>query len=126
VTFWPNFTTHDGWTNCHRELAQLSQVTISTPSPRGGWKIRELNDTGTKKMWVEKFKSPIVTRTNHVGQSVTRTKCGWTKCQGTPKHALFTFARCMYAVLTHAMRIYAISISTYSVCMCAICMYGTL
>jgi hypothetical protein len=58
-------------------------VTISPPAPRGEQKIRGLNDTGTKKMWVEKFKSPIVTRTNRVGRIVTRTKRGWTKRQGT-------------------------------------------
>jgi inorganic pyrophosphatase/exopolyphosphatase len=34
-------------------------------------------------MWVEKFKSPTVTRTNCVGRIVTRTKRGWTKRQGT-------------------------------------------
>ncbi len=34
-------------------------------------------------MWVEKFKSPTVTRTNRVGRIVTRTKRGWTKRQGT-------------------------------------------
>jgi hypothetical protein len=61
----------------------MSQMTISPPAPRGGRKIRGLNDTGTKKMWVEKFKSPIVTRTNRVGRIVTRTKRGWTKRQGT-------------------------------------------
>jgi hypothetical protein len=61
----------------------MSQVTISPPGPRGGQNICELNDTGTKKMWVEKFKSPIVTRTNHLGRIVTRTKRGWTKRQGT-------------------------------------------
>jgi hypothetical protein len=66
-------------------LDQLSQVTISPPSLRGGRKIRGLNDTGTKKMWVEKFKSPTVTRTKRVGRTVTRTKCGWTKRQGTRK-----------------------------------------
>ncbi len=63
----------------------MSQVTISPPAPRGGRKICGLNDTGTKKMWVEKFKSPIVTRTNRVGRIVTRTKRGWTKRQGTQK-----------------------------------------
>ncbi len=62
---------------------QLSQVTISQPATRGGRKIHGLNDTGTKKMWVEKFKSPIVTRTKCVGRIVTRTKRGWTKRQGT-------------------------------------------
>jgi hypothetical protein len=61
----------------------MSQVTISPPAPRGERKICGQNDTGTKKMWVEKFKSPTVPRTNHVGQIVTRTKSGWTKCQGT-------------------------------------------
>ncbi len=69
-------------------MDQLSQVTISPPTPRGGRKIRGLNDTGTKKMWVEKFKSPIVTRTNRVGRIVTRTKRGWTKRQGTQLHDL--------------------------------------
>jgi hypothetical protein len=83
VTIGPNFTSHNGWTNCHRRLDQLSQVTMSPPSPRGGRKICGLNDTGTKKMWVEKFKSPHVTRTNRVGWIVTRTKRGWTKHQGT-------------------------------------------
>jgi hypothetical protein len=34
-------------------------------------------------MWIEMFKSPIVTRTNRVGRIVTRTKRGWTKRQGT-------------------------------------------
>jgi hypothetical protein len=62
---------------------QLSQVTISPPAPRGGRKIHGLNNTGTKKMWVEKFNSPIVTRTNRVGQIVTRTKRGWNKLWGT-------------------------------------------
>jgi hypothetical protein len=61
----------------------MSQVTISPPDPRGGRKIHGLNITGTKKMWVEKFKSPIVTRTNRVGRIVTRTKHGWTQRQGT-------------------------------------------
>ncbi len=61
----------------------MSQVTISPLGPRVGQKICGLNDTGTKKMWVEKFKSPIVTRTNSLGRIVTRTKRGWTKCQGT-------------------------------------------
>ncbi len=61
----------------------MSQVTISPPAPRGGQKICGLNYTGTKKMWVEKFKSPIVTSTNRVGRIVTRTKHGWTKRQGT-------------------------------------------
>jgi hypothetical protein len=61
----------------------MSQVTISPPAPRGGRKIRGLNDTGTKMMWFEKFKSPIVTRTNRVGRIVTTTKRGWTKLQGT-------------------------------------------
>ncbi len=61
----------------------MSQVTISPPAPRGGRKICGLNDTGTKEMWVEKFKGPIVTRTNRVGRIVTRTKRGWTKRQGT-------------------------------------------
>jgi hypothetical protein len=61
VTIGPNFTSQNGWTNCHRRLDQLSQVTISPPSPRGGPKICG-NDTGTKKMWVKKFKSPTVTR----------------------------------------------------------------
>ncbi len=32
----------------------MTQVTIRTPAPRGGRKIRGLNNTGTKKMWVEK------------------------------------------------------------------------
>jgi hypothetical protein len=32
----------------------MTQVTISPPAPRGGRKIRGLNNTGTKKMWVEK------------------------------------------------------------------------
>jgi hypothetical protein len=36
VTFGPNFTTHSGWTNFHRGLDQLSQVTISPFPPRGG------------------------------------------------------------------------------------------
>ncbi len=62
VTIRPNFTSHNGWTNCHRRLDQLSQVTICPPSPRGG-----LNETGIKKIWDEKFKSPTVTRTKHVG-----------------------------------------------------------
>ncbi len=61
----------------------MSQVTISPPVPRGGQKIHGLNDTGTKKMWVEKFKSPIVTRTNRVGWIGPRKKRGWTKRQGT-------------------------------------------
>jgi hypothetical protein len=38
---------------------QLSQVTISPPATRGGQKIHGLNDTGTKKMWVKKIKSPM-------------------------------------------------------------------
>jgi hypothetical protein len=48
-------------------------------------------------MWVEKFKSPTVTRTNRVGRIVTRTKRGWTKRQGTgtlyvhSSHMHFTF-----------------------------------
>jgi hypothetical protein len=63
----------------------MSQVTISPPAPRGGQIICGLNDTGTKKMWVEKLKSPIVTGTNRVGRIVTRTKRGWTKRQGTKK-----------------------------------------
>jgi hypothetical protein len=33
-------------------------------------------------MWVEKFKSPTVTRTKSVGRTVTRTKRGCTKHQG--------------------------------------------
>ncbi len=66
-----------------RGVDQLSQVRISPPAPRGGQKICGLNDTGTKKMWVKKFKSPIVTRTNRVGRIFTRTKRGWTKRQGT-------------------------------------------
>jgi hypothetical protein len=61
----------------------MSQVTIGPPDPRGGRKIHGLNDTGTKNMWVKKFKSQIVTRTNRVGRIVTRTKRGWTKRQGT-------------------------------------------
>jgi hypothetical protein len=67
---------------------QLSQVTISPPATRGGQKIHGLNDTGTKKMWVEKFKSPIVTRTKRVGRIVTRTKREWSKCQGTMQNRL--------------------------------------
>ncbi len=73
VTIRPDFISHNGWTNCDRRLDQLSQETISPPSPRRGQRICALNDTGTKKMWVEKFKNP----------TVTRTKCGWTKRQGT-------------------------------------------
>jgi hypothetical protein len=73
----------------------MSQVTISPPDPRGGRKIHGLNDTGTKKMWVEKFKSQIVTRTNRVGRIVTRTKRGWTKRQGTIK---------TFGILSHSSR----------------------
>jgi hypothetical protein len=47
-TIRPNFTTHNGWTNWRRRLDQLSQVKISPPSPSGGQKICELNNTGTK------------------------------------------------------------------------------
>jgi hypothetical protein len=54
----------------------LSQVTIGPPPPEGGQKICGLNITETKKMWVEKFKSPTVTRTKRVGRTVTRTKRG--------------------------------------------------
>jgi hypothetical protein len=61
----------------------MSQVIISPSVPRGGRKIHGLNDTGTEKMWVKTFKSPIVTRTNSVGKIVTRTKCAWTKRQET-------------------------------------------
>jgi hypothetical protein len=34
VTIGPNFSSHNRWTNCHRRLVQLSQVTISPPYPR--------------------------------------------------------------------------------------------
>ncbi len=81
------FATHGGQTKCHRGLKQLSQVTIkiknSPPPPEGGEKIHGLNVTETKKKWVEKFKSPIVSRTKPVGRIATRTKRGWTKCQGS-------------------------------------------
>jgi hypothetical protein len=50
-------------------------MTISPPSLRGGRKIHGLNDTGTKKMWVKKFKSPTVIRTKRVSRIVTRTIC---------------------------------------------------
>ncbi len=36
----------------------------------------------TKRFWVRKFKRLIVTRTNHAGRTVTRTKCGWIKHKG--------------------------------------------
>jgi hypothetical protein len=67
---------------------QLSQVTISPPATRGGRKIHGLNDTGTKKMWVEKFKSTIVTSTKRVDRIITRTKRGWIKHQGTTQNRL--------------------------------------
>jgi hypothetical protein len=84
MTFRPNFAIHGERNNCHRGLDHFSQVTISPSPPEGGQKICGLNITETKKkMWVEKFKSPTVTRTKRMGRTVTRTKHGWTKPQGT-------------------------------------------
>jgi hypothetical protein len=64
-------------------LDQLSQVLISPLPLGGGQKICGLNVTETKKMWVEKLKSPTVTNTKRVSRTVSRTKRGWTKHQGT-------------------------------------------
>ncbi len=46
-------------------------------------KIKGLNVTENRKMWVQKLKSPTVTRTKRMGRIITRTKRGWTKRQGT-------------------------------------------
>jgi hypothetical protein len=49
VTIRPNFTSHNGWTNCHRRLDQLSQVTISPPTPGVDEKFVDLTIQGPKR-----------------------------------------------------------------------------
>jgi hypothetical protein len=60
VTFQPNFTTHNGWTNCHRGLDQLSQVTISPPSP----------GVDKKNPWTKQYRDK-----KEVGQKVQESNC---------------------------------------------------
>jgi hypothetical protein len=63
VTFRPNFIMHDRLTNCHTGGCANCCKWQLVPPPKSGQKFMDyLKDTVTEKMWVERFKSTIVTR----------------------------------------------------------------
>ncbi len=73
------------------EFRHYSLAALLVRTEQGYYILRALHTGGASlhpSMWVKKFKSPTVTRTKHVGQTVTNTKRGWTKCLGTLKVTL--------------------------------------